>query len=403
MAKNKHSIVAPSAASRWLACPPSALLAEKAGGDTGGVYADEGTLAHRLAELYLSDYLNKIKWKQQHPDQPYNHATCNPEGLAGVKEAQKDPLFYDGMFDEIRVYTDHVIGLLEKAGPGARMEVEARYPLFYKKDDSGTIDNLIYGGEDRTLYVTDLKFGKGVPVEARGNKQLLIYAIDAYDAVSAAGMEIDRVVMTIVQPRRNSLTSWALDVSDLQLEREVIEATAKKALKGEGRFKTGPHCKFCPVKPRCRALKDEAAGTAGGQFDDPALLTDAEIARLLGSIDTLADWIGSVKKYALQRAVDGIRFEGFKLVQGTSRRQITDERAILRALAAAGYEISLFKRSSLVTIGELERTLDKADFAALCAPHIVKTEAPPLLVPASDPRTEYGIAKAVEDFAEFRN
>lgn len=391
MSDNKvHSIVSPSSSARWIACPPSALLAEKAGKDKGSAFAEEGTLAHRLAELWL---LNELHVR--------NTGSQLASAAADYAQARKHPLFYEGMTDEVRVYTDHVMGLLKDAGRTAKMYVEAEYPLFYKPEDKGTIDNLIFGGSDKTLYVTDLKFGRGEPVFARNNKQLLIYAINAYDQL-CKDYEIEKVTMTIVQPRRDSLTSWTVDVSDLDMERDMIEGKARKALKGEGSFKAGPHCKFCPVKPRCRTLKEAAAKVAAKQFEDPALLTDAEIAKLLGSVDTIADWISSLKKYALDRAVEGVRFEGYKLVSGTSKRKITDEKAVLKALVAAGYEGSLFKRWSFVTLGELEKTVSKEDFTRCCVPYVIKPDAPPVLVEATDPRTEYGIAKAVEDFAEFK-
>lgn len=385
----KHSVVSPSSSARWLACPPSALLAEKAGKDKGSVYADEGTLAHRLAELWL---LNALHFR--------NTGNKLASADADYNDARKNPLFYDDMLDEVRVYTDYVIELLETAGKGAKMYVEAEYPLFYKTDDKGTIDNIVFGGADKTMYVTDLKFGRGVLVDAKNNKQLLIYAINAYDQLNAHH-EIERVVMTIVQPRRDSITSWTLDVADLEMERDIIEATARKALKGEGEFKAGSHCMFCPVQPRCRALKDAAAEVAEKQFEDPALLTDAEIAKLLGSVDMIAGWAASVKQYALERAVEGVRYEGYKLVAGRSNRKITDEKAILAALLAAGYDAPMFKRTSFVTIGDLEKIVAKDDFAACCAPHITKPDAPPVLVEVTDPRTEYGMAKAVQDFAEF--
>jgi hypothetical protein len=189
----------------------------------------------------------------------------------------------------------------------------------------------------------------------------------------------------------------------MQQEKLVILAKAGQALKGEGDFKPGTHCRFCPVKPRCRALKNETSVLAKKQFDDPALLTDNEIAEVLGASDVIINWLAALKKYALERAMEGVRFEGYKLVAGNSRRQITDEKAILKALAAAGYESMLFKRTSLVTIGELTKTINKEDFETCCAPWITKPETPPVLVEATDPRPEYGLAKAVESFAEFLN
>lgn len=398
----KHSILAPSAASRWLACPPSALLAEQAGEDAGSTYAAEGTLAHRLAELYLRDFLIGRAWMAAHPTKDYDPGKENPEGLAAFAEAVHDPLYYRGMLDEVKVYTDYVVKLYDKAGAGTRMMVEAEVPLFYKPDDCGTIDSLVCGG-DRTLYVTDLKFGKGVKVDARDNKQLLIYAISALDMLMAVDTapRIERVVMTIVQPRLHHTSVWELAIADLDVERDLIDVGARKALAGGGEFKTGDHCRFCPVKPRCRALKELAAETARKQFDDPALLSTDEIAALLGSLDTISDWIASVKKYALNQALDGTRYAGYKLVAGPSRRKITDEPALLKALTAAGYDDVLLRRWSLVTLSELEKIVTKEDFSKTCTQFIARTESVPALVAATDPRPEYGIAKAVEDFAEF--
>lgn len=387
--KKKHSIVSPSSSSRWLACPPSALLADKIGKDESSVHADEGTLAHRLAELWLLNELHVI-----------NTGSQLANAATDYVEARKHPLFYEDMPDEVRVYTDYVMGILKKAGKGSKMYVEAELPLFYKPDDKGTIDNMVFGGTDNTLYVTDLKFGRGVLVNAKGNSQLAIYAINALGQLKDD--KIEKVVMTIVQPRRQHIDEWVMSVDDLEMERDVIFSKARKALEGEGKFKAGDHCRFCPVKPRCRTLKDSAAAAAEKQFEDPALLTDAEIAKLLGSVDIIADWIASLKKHALDRAVEGVKYEGFKLVEGKTSRKITDEKAILKALVAAGYEKSLFKRTSFVTLTELEKVVDKEDFSACCAPYIIKPEAPPTLVEATDPRPEFGVAKAVKDFAEFQ-
>ncbi len=398
----KHSVLAPSSASRWLVCPPSALLAEQVGGDTGSTYAAEGTLAHRLAELYLRDFLIGRAWMAAHPKKDYDPGKANPEGLAALADAVHDPLYYRGMLDEVKVYTDYVVKLYDKAGAGTTMGVEVEVPLFYKPDDCGTIDSLICGG-DRTLYVTDLKFGKGVKVDAKGNKQLLIYAISALDMLMAADTapRIEHVVMTIVQPRLHHTSVWELAVADLDIERDLIDAGARKALAGEGRLKAGDHCRFCPVKPRCRALKELAAETARKQFDDPSLLSNDEIAALLGSLDTISDWIASVKKYALNQALDGTRYTGYKLVVGQSRRKITNEPALLKALMAAGYDEVLLRRWSLVTLSELEKIVTKEDFSKTCTQFIARTESAPALVAATDPRPECGIAKAAEDFAEF--
>jgi hypothetical protein len=315
------------------------------------------------------------------------------------KEAIRNPLFYDDMPDEVRVYTDYCMRVLGDAGKGARMYVEARYPLFYRAEDKGTIDCLIVSGDHKTLHVIDLKFGKGVKVEAKDNKQLLIYAINAYTG-DLHGM-VENVSMTIVQPRLDHIATYTMGVDELELERDVITAAAGKALRGEGVLKAGAHCKFCPVKPKCRAQKDRMTKIAEKSSEHPGILTNGEIATLLGQIDQVADWIASVKKYALEKAVEGETFEGYKLVAGKSNRKINDEKALLNALIAAGYDGVMFKRTSFVTLTELQKAVSPDDFATCCAPYIVKPEAPPVLVDAADPRPEFGVAGALSDFREF--
>ncbi|MDU2112484.1 MAG: DUF2800 domain-containing protein, partial [Clostridiales bacterium] len=46
----KHALLSASSASRWINCPPSARLTENIKEETS-VYAEEGSLAHELAEL----------------------------------------------------------------------------------------------------------------------------------------------------------------------------------------------------------------------------------------------------------------------------------------------------------------------------------------------------------------
>ena len=58
-AERDHAILSPSSAKRWINCTPSALLAEAAGSKTS-VYAEEGTLAHEIAEYALTQYLNGL-------------------------------------------------------------------------------------------------------------------------------------------------------------------------------------------------------------------------------------------------------------------------------------------------------------------------------------------------------
>ena len=54
----KHAVLSASAAHRWLACPPSAML-EKELPDETTVYAEEGSVAHEVAEYKVRWYLGE--------------------------------------------------------------------------------------------------------------------------------------------------------------------------------------------------------------------------------------------------------------------------------------------------------------------------------------------------------
>ena len=51
-----HALLSPSASHRWIECPPSVRLTEFME-DKSSAYADEGTLAHSIAENKLKSYL----------------------------------------------------------------------------------------------------------------------------------------------------------------------------------------------------------------------------------------------------------------------------------------------------------------------------------------------------------
>src|SRR5574343_77832 len=96
-AERDHAILSPSSAKRWINCTPSALLAEAAGSKSS-VYAEEGTLAHEIAEYALTQYLEGL----------YDPIT--DEELPVNDEHIKNPLFSIDMANYIREYCNFVIG-----------------------------------------------------------------------------------------------------------------------------------------------------------------------------------------------------------------------------------------------------------------------------------------------------
>lgn len=154
-------------------------------------------------------------------------------------------------------------------------------------------------------------------------------ALDTYDGI----YDIESVEMTIFQPRRENISTFTISKEDLLAWAEgFLKPTAELAYNGEGEFHARDHCQFCKVKATCRKRAEYNMELAAYDFEQPATLDDAEIASILPRIDDLVAWAGDIKDYALQQAMSGTEYPGFKVVEGKSIRKYTDENAVASAV-----------------------------------------------------------------------
>lgn len=374
-ADRDHAILSPSSAKRWIHCTPSALLAEAAGSKTS-VYAEEGTLAHEIAEHALTQYLN---------------GTYDPiidEALPIKDEHLKNPLFSIDMANYIRDYCDYVIGEnyeMQKADGLSKMFLERRVDITdYAPDSFGSVDVTLVS--DKTIHIIDLKYGAGVKVTADHNEQMMLYALGALKA--AESQKIDNIRMTIAQVRLDHYDTFEMSKGELlDWAEKVLKPAAKAAIQGKGKQVIGSWCGFCPVKAQCRAQRDAILA----DFDEkpePLLLSDEEIVDLIGKIDTYKSWIESVNKYVYDRAIQGHKWEGYKLVAGRSSRVIKDEAKIRQALLNEFLEDEVLN-IKLKGIGDLEKLLGKKVFSARFGDAIESRPGAPKLVPESAKGVEY--------------
>ena len=386
-----HALLSASGANRWINCTPSARLEEQFGEKTSSSYATEGTLAHELAEVYLSkDVLDEIS---------------EDELEARLEEIMNNELFNEEMLDMVPIYTNYCVDQYHEAiaqHGEAEVEVEAKLDLTeFVPDSFGTGDFILIS--DGTLEVVDLKYGKGVPVYATWNKQLMLYALGAlrkYDTL----YDIENVRLTIVQPRLNNISSFDIPVADL-IEWAVTELKpkAEQAYKGEGSLEPGEWCKFCSVKNQCRKLYEKQIEIAKYEFADPPLLSDEEISDILTRLPELLEWASAVKDFAQAKAIkEGKHWPGFKLVEGLSRRKWNgDDDTIANAIVTRLPELDSgdiydMKLKSLSTI---EKMVGKKRFAETLSDMVVKPAGAPTLVPESDKRPALGDEQAKIDFA----
>lgn len=377
----QHALLSPSAAHRWINCAAAPRL-EAGVEDSGSPYAAEGTLAHAYCAKKLKEFL----------------------GLPAVDEAAEIKSLHDeyhsGEMDE---YTDtYKVIVLEKFNDAraktadAQLLIETRLDFSeYVPEAFGTADAIIIA--DGCMEVIDFKYGKGVRVSAEHNPQMMIYALGAYDKFSF-DYRIERVRMTIVQPRIDNLSEFELSVSELMAwTDETLRPAAKAAYDGKGKQNPGEWCQFCKVKSSCRALANQCTQMAADYADK--ILTAEELAtEVLPKLATVKTWLAGIEDYALQQALAGVELPGWKLVEGRSVRKITDQDGAAAALNKAGYKTTeIYKPQELKTITELEKLAGKKQFNAICGEYIEKPQGKPTLAPESDKRP--AINPIADDFS----
>lgn len=378
----KHALLSASSAERWLNCTPSARLNEKIP-DTQSFYAAEGTLAHSIGELQIKLALKQIT------RQKYN---------ADLKKLKEHELFYEGMLDEVEDYTNYVLETYNEAVSKTKdavifLEETLDYST-YVPEGFGTGDCIIIA--DNEMEIIDLKFGKGVEVSPIENPQLMLYALGAYEKYGFI-YGIDKITMTIAQVRLNNISSWTISTEMLEEWAESIKEKAYLAFQGKGELVPGKWCTFCKVRHTCKARAKANLSNYQQYKQDPHLLSPEEIAEILGQADEIATWVKELKEYALEEALKGTKFPGWKLVEGRSNRKIDDEKALAERLIAAGYsEDKIYKPKTLEGITYLEKLLGKKKFATLSEGLISKPQGKPTLVTEDDKRPE--LDSAEDDF-----
>lgn len=384
---DRHALLGPSSAHRWMVCTPSARL-EEGLVDKGSEYAQEGTLAHRLGELLL-----RQRWE-------------GADITADLAAVEADPLYSAAMREHMEGY----VAFIEERMAEARtrcadpiIAIEQQLDLSeYVPEGFGTADCVIIA--DRLMDVIDLKYGAGIPVSAEDNPQMEQYGLGCLLAFLMF-YDITEVRMTIYQPRLDSVSTATRTTAELLTWAEdVLKPKAALAWEGAGDFNPGEHqCKWCKIAATCRARAEHQLQLAAYDFAQPPTLTPEEVADVLTRLPDLLAWADQVKAYAMDAAINkGQRFPGFKVVEGRSNRKYTNEHAIFLRLKKAGYSAAdLYKPKELLGITAMEKLVGKKHLGELVGGLIEKPAGAPTLVPASDKRPELNTAaQAAEDFKE---
>jgi len=370
----KHAVLSASSSERWLNCPPSARLCE-AYEDKGSDYAAEGTDAHTLCEFRLKQALGIPV------DDPIENLSWYNEEMEECAQG----------------YAAYVMELLETAkqtcsDPVVMIEQRVNFSRWVK-EGFGTADCIVIA--DGIMNICDYKHGKGVEVSAVGNPQMRLYALGALEIFDDI-YDIEEIRMTIYQPRKGNISVDGMAKTDLLrwADTELYEK-AEMAYAGQGDFRCGEWCRFCKAKAECRERAEANMELARHDFQAPALLDDSEIADILSKVDALTAWASDVKEFALQQAISGKEWSGWKLVEGRSNRRYTSDTAVAAAVEGIGFDP--YERKVL-GVTAMQKLLGKSRFEELLAPYIEKPQGKPTLVPESDKRPAMNTAK--NDFME---
>lgn len=366
-----HAKLSASGSAKWSLCPGS-VFAEKDFPNTTSIFAEEGTAAHELAEMLLRGD-DEIVFGN----------------IIGAPLPESNVVVTQDMYDYVQGYVSYVNSI------SGELFVEQRVDFSHIAPDGfGTSDAIVIN--DSVMTIVDLKYGKGVRVDAENNTQGILYALGA---VNDYGMlfNIKTINIVIVQPRLDHISEWTIGIDELNRWGERLKQAAELALSENAPRSPGEkQCQWCRAKATCPALAKLTESTLMTSFDNldtskPEQLTDEQLKTALDNKKLIVSWFDAIETLVTDRLSTGQGFEGYKLVAGRANRAWRDEVATAAALRDVLGEDTLFTRK-IISPAQAEKELGKSR-AELLEDLVTKPEGAPTLVPESDKRTPVNVSK----------
>ena len=302
-----------------------------------------------------------------------------------IKKLKENELYQAEMDSFTDTYVDFIKEKALSFSSNPYIEIEKRVDFSrWVGGGFGTCDCILIHGS--TLSIIDLKYGKGVPVSAEQNEQLILYALGAYDAFNLI-YNLDKIELNIVQPRINNFSTWEISLTELLLWGDYFKVQAEKALGGNGELvPSAKACKFCKARDICTARAENNLSLESEIKLKPNEIPKDKLYEYISRGEDIAKWVADLKAYALDMCLKGEDVKGLKAVAGRTSRSWTNQDEAINKLIEGGIDEAIIYDKVPLTLAKLEKALGKQQFTALVGDMVVTSEGKPTLVFENDKR-----------------
>lgn len=395
-----HALLSPSGAKKWLACSAS-LVCEKDIPNTSGKAAVLGTAMHTIAEMHLNQYIKGAALPLEREVGAYVLDGGKGQIKALIIPMKGALLITADMIEQVRKYTDYCKAIIDVA-TYAKLEMrvnltEVLHPGYEGVETFGTADLVavqeLANTDEHMLIIGDLKTGRH-RVEAKENKQLMLYALGVYRRLKRR-YNITVVRLVIFQPYAGGASEWDISVEGLELFAKFAQKRAllaldayfrgKKNLKASDFKPSVDGCQWCRFSEQCAARTKTVNSVLAEELEDDFVLelTTEQLVVEYEKLPLLRQHIDKVEKAMSAALHSGKKVPGYKLVEGRpGNRAWKDADAI---------EVShgdILKKEVLMSPTEAAKVLSADEMAAL-EPFITRKPGAPCVATADDKRPEW--------------
>lgn len=328
-----HALLSPSGAKKWLSCAAS-LACEKDIPNTSGKAAVLGTSMHTIAEVHLNAYIRGTALPLEREVGAYVLDEGKGQIKALISPMKGAVLITADMIEQVRKYTDYCKPIIDVA-TYAKLEMrvnltEVLHPGYEGVETFGTADLVaiqeLANTDEHMLIIGDLKTGRH-RVEAKENKQLMLYALGVYRRLKRR-YNITVVRLVIFQPYAGGASEWDISVEGLELFAKFAQKRAllaldayfrgKKNLKASDFKPSVDGCQWCRFSEQCAARTKTVNSVLAEELeDDFALeLTPEQLVAEYEKLPLLRQHIDKVEKAMTAALHSGKKVPGYKLVEG---------------------------------------------------------------------------------------